>query len=136
MKTDLERYHAQVSAEMETLRKLDEAAERKLKDLMLVQDKIAECEKMFETRSSELVSKEKELEVLSLKIDLREQTVMSLNSDMKEACQRMENIQKLIEERSGQCESLKLLFEKHNEQLASAEIAPSLTPGTIVSLVP
>ena len=136
MKTDLERYHAQVSAEMETLRKLEEAAERKLKDLTLVQDNIAECEKMFETRSSELVSKEKELEVLSLKIDLREQTVMSLNSDMKEACQRMENIQKLIEERSGQCESLKLLFEKHNEQLASAEIAPSLTPGTIVSLVP
>ncbi|XP_013607229.1 PREDICTED: myosin-14-like isoform X2 [Brassica oleracea var. oleracea] len=132
---ELERYHAQVRAEMESLRKLDEEAERKLKDLTLVEDKIAECEKMFETRSSEVVSKEKELEVLSQKIDLREQTVMSLNSDMKEACQRMENIQKLIEERSAQCESLELLIEKHNEQLASAEIAPALTPvNNVLSL--
>ncbi|KAG2278467.1 hypothetical protein Bca52824_061022 [Brassica carinata] len=133
MKTELERYHAQVRAEMESLRKLDEEAERKLKDLTLVQEKVEGCEKMFEKRSSEVVSKEKELEVVCMKIDLREKTVMSLNNDMKEACQRMENVQKLIEERSAHCESLKLLIEEHNQQLASAEIAPGVSPEATIN---
>ncbi|KAF2535993.1 hypothetical protein F2Q68_00018803 [Brassica cretica] len=92
--------------------------------------------------SSELVSKEKELEVLNQKIGLREQAVMSVNNDMMEACQRMEtkrkeleNVQRQIKERSVHCESLKMLIEKHNEQLASAEVAPALTPvNNVLSL--
>ncbi|CAN6862123.1 unnamed protein product [Brassica oleracea] len=100
-----------------------EEAERKLKDLTLVQDKIEGCEKV----SSEVVSKEKELEVVCKKIDLREQAVMSVNNDMVEACQRMETKQKELE-------NIQKLIEKHNEQLASAEIAPALAPGTVLCL--
>ncbi|KAL0642785.1 hypothetical protein Bca4012_041075 [Brassica carinata] len=110
MKTELERYHEGRDGD-------SEEAERKLKDLTLVQDKIEGCEKV----SSEVVSKEKELEVVCKKIDLREQAVMSVNNDMVEACQRMETKQKELE-------NIQKLIEKHNEQLASAEIAPALAP--------
>ncbi|CAG7860049.1 unnamed protein product [Brassica rapa] len=69
LETDIERCCAEVSAEMERLRgaqihrrQLDEEVERKTKDLALVQSKLEECEKMFETRSSELVETQDELE--------------------------------------------------------------------------
>ncbi|KAF3561629.1 hypothetical protein DY000_02011209 [Brassica cretica] len=108
--TELERYHEGRDGD-------SEEAERKLKDLTLVQDKIEGCEKV----SSEVVSKEKELEVVCKKIDLREQAVMSVNNDMMEACQRMETKRKELE-------NIQKLIEKHSEQLASAEIAPALAP--------
>ncbi|CDY19710.1 BnaA09g03630D [Brassica napus] len=69
LETDIERCCAEVSAEMESLRgaqthrrQLDEEVERKTKDLTLVQSKLEKCEKLFETRSSELVKTQDELE--------------------------------------------------------------------------
>ncbi|ESQ32271.1 hypothetical protein EUTSA_v10003597mg [Eutrema salsugineum] len=102
--------------------------EEKRKDLTLVQDNVKECEKLLETRTSELVSKERELVVLSLDLDLREEMVRSLNNDMKETCQQMESkakelegIQRLIEERNAHFESINNLIEEHNEELALKE---------------
>ncbi|KAG2244159.1 hypothetical protein Bca52824_094017 [Brassica carinata] len=72
METDLERYRADVSAEMERLdrtqnfkRKLDEEVGRETEDLSLVQNKIAECEKLLQTRSSDLIKTRKHMPSLS-----------------------------------------------------------------------
>ncbi|CAH8387047.1 unnamed protein product [Eruca vesicaria subsp. sativa] len=149
MEADFQMHHAKVIAEKELWvrtqshsRELEEEIERKRKDLTMVLDKIAGCgrqlesmeeqldsqQKLLETQSSELVTKEKELQELSLEIDLREQTVISLNDDMEETCQQMEskakeleNVQTLIKERSAHCESLKLFIKKLSKKQDSAE---------------
>ncbi|CAH2044557.1 unnamed protein product [Thlaspi arvense] len=135
METDLERHRVEVSAEKEHLektqtcvRELDEEIERKKNYLTSVQDKTAECEKLLGTRSSELVTKQKELKELSLDLDLTEETVLSLKNDMKETCEQVESkakelkdIQMLIEDRSSHYESIKSLIEEHTEELASKE---------------
>ncbi|CAL9231817.1 unnamed protein product [Arabidopsis halleri] len=145
MDIDLERHRGEVSAEMEHLeksqtrsRELAEEIERKRKELTAVLDKIAEYgkqlesveqqlasqQKLLETRSSELVSKKKELDGLSLDLDLAN----SLNNEIRETCKqikskgrKLEEIERLIQERSGHSESIKLLLEEHSEELASKE---------------
>ncbi|XP_010494034.1 PREDICTED: myosin heavy chain, cardiac muscle isoform-like [Camelina sativa] len=145
MNIDLQRHRDEISAEMEHLvrsqtrnRELEEEIERKKKDLTAVLDKIGEYgkqlesveerlasqQKLFQTRSLELVSKKKELDGLSLDLDLAN----SLNNEMKEICQQvkskgkeLEKIERLIQERTGHNESIKMLLEEHSEELASKE---------------
>ncbi|CAA7037566.1 unnamed protein product [Microthlaspi erraticum] len=145
IKIDLERHQG----EMENLdwsqtrwKEVDEETERKKKDLTVVLDKIVECEKQLELMekrqdseqkllkrlSSELVSKEKELQEMTLDLDLKRDIVISLNSDLKEISQQMEskaeeleNVERQIQERSAYCDSVKSLIEEHDEELASKE---------------
>ncbi|EOA19828.1 hypothetical protein CARUB_v10000072mg [Capsella rubella] len=145
MNIDLQRHRGEISTEMEHLdrsqtrnRELEEEIERKKKDLTAVLDKIAEYgkhlqsmeerlasqQKLLETRSLELDSKRKELDGLSLDLDLAN----SLNNEMKEICvqitskgKELEEIKRLIQERTGHNESIKLLLEEHSEELASKE---------------
>ncbi|KAF8097959.1 hypothetical protein N665_0278s0020 [Sinapis alba] len=128
VKIDFGRQHSELTAEMEHLeriqtrnRELEEGIERKRKDL-------AKCGKLLETRSLELVSKEKELLSLNLDLDLREEIAKSLNNEMEETCKKMEskakeleNIERMIHEKSGHYESTKLLIEELTEELASKE---------------
>ncbi|CAN8277126.1 unnamed protein product [Cochlearia groenlandica] len=101
---DIERRRGEFEEEMKIRRK----------DLTTVLDRIAECEKLCDIVEEQHSTKQIKLNELRLDLDLREEMVKSLNTEMEETCQH-------IEKRKAYHESLEALIIEHEEELLSKE---------------
>ncbi|CAN8277130.1 unnamed protein product [Cochlearia groenlandica] len=137
---DLERRRGEASVEMELLhknkarrcREIEEEIERKKKDLSLVSVKLNKKEKHLElvhvdterrrgefeeemkTKTKDLTTVQEQLNELNLDLDLREELVNTLNTEMAETCQH-------IEERNAHHKSLEALIKQQEEEIVSKE---------------
>ncbi|XP_010421651.1 PREDICTED: myosin heavy chain, cardiac muscle isoform-like [Camelina sativa] len=123
MVTDLERYRVEVNAEKEHLcrtendrRELEVELERKRKALTLVMDKIDECDKLFETRSSELIKTQGEVELKAeqlqqMNVDLERYRV-EVSAEKECLARTQTNRKSLEEEIEGKNKDLKLVVDE------------------------